>query len=176
MCAKVPDDVDASLGFAVWSENVERVRALLAAGADVNVYGGPGDTDHGKTPLMEAVDEVEDFVVERRLALIRLLIQAGAEPNRRDSDGRTALHYAAGAGASVVALLVEAGSSVASTDARGRTALHEAVDRLCLGAIETLRAAGADPSIVDSDGKRPIDLVNDAFTDAELFRTRALLA
>lgn len=164
-----------SLGFAVWSENLDHVRELLDAGADPDAWAADDSSD-SKTPLMEAVDELEDFVDERRLAIIRMVLSAGADPNRQDSDDRTALHYAAGAGADVVRLLVEAGALVNQPSSRGRTALHEAVDRCCVGAIEALCQAGANPGAVDADGRRPADFVDDAYTDAERVHIVALLS
>src|SRR6476469_1831019 len=85
-----------TLGFAVWSGNVALVRELLDAGAPVNNYGS--DTAADVTPLMESVDELEPHHDASRLGLTRLLLAAGADASRRDNTGRTALHYAVGAG------------------------------------------------------------------------------
>ena len=56
--------------------------------------------------------------------LIERLIKAGLRPDACADDGRTALHLAAGEGASrVAAKLVELGADVKRTDRQGRNAL-----------------------------------------------------
>ena len=86
-----------TLGFAVWSDNIALVRELLDAGAPVEYYGS--DTADDVTPLMESVDELEPFHDATKVVLTRLLLSAGADVTRHDSAGRTAGHYAVGAGA-----------------------------------------------------------------------------
>lgn len=165
------EDWQTSLGYAVWSDNLARVRELLNAGTN------PDATADSKTPLMEAVDEMETFYDADREAVTRLLLDAGASVTAADEDGRTALHYAVGAGARAVDLLLRAGAVVDATARNGQTPLHEAVDRMNLSAVAALRAAGADPTVPDSAGLTPRALATDPLaTEPERNAMAALLA
>jgi len=65
------------------------------------------------------------------VAVVRLLLAAGADPDRCDpgsASGRTAVHAAAAAGhVDVVRALLEAGADTEVTDCNGATALGAAV-------------------------------------------------
>ena len=134
----------------------ESMRALLAAGADVdlpNVMGvtplmaaaglGVRNINFGanRSPDFEGDPEIEDKVI----ASLEILLAAGAEINTRvadtqsrtariarpsaitDRDGQTALYSAVGRGwARVTSFLVEHGAAVDIVDARGRSPLAEA--------------------------------------------------
>jgi len=71
-----------SLIRAVTDDDSGAVRALLAAGADVNK-----PTSGGQTPLILAI-------VFRRLKILSLLLEAGADPQLRDDLGLSALDWA----------------------------------------------------------------------------------
>lgn len=144
------------LGFAVWSDDLQRVRMLLGSGAAADDYGD-GVVD--QTPLMESVNEIDDLYDDERAEMTQLLLHHGAEVDRRDNKGRTALHYAAGAGPRAVALLLEAGADPNVAAADGRTPLHAAVDRWNAGAVEVLCRAGASRTAVDGNGRTPADLL-----------------
>lgn len=76
----------SQLGF------VEAIGALAQSGAKVDETN-----DAGETPLITAVHQ-------RDVPLIRVLLAAGADPNRPDNSGRSARDYAALDGAGGVAL------------------------------------------------------------------------
>ena len=62
-------------------------------------------------------------------------------------------------------LLLKRGVNVNSRDGRGRTFLHYAAENtwpISVESVEWLLQHGADPSIKDKEGKRPIDLVREA--------------
>jgi TonB family protein len=71
-----------SLIRAVTDDDTEAVRALLAAGSDVNK-----PTSGGQTPLMIAV-------VFRRIKILSLLLEAGADAQVRDDLGLNAIDWA----------------------------------------------------------------------------------
>jgi ankyrin repeat protein len=165
-----------TLGFAVWSDNVALVRELLDAGAPVDNYGS--DTAADVSPLMESVDELEPFYDNSRLVVTQLLLSAGADVSRRDNAGRTALHYAVGAGGFAVEVLLAAGSDVNAVDDGGGTPLHEAIVRGNVSAIEALCHGGADFGARDRTGRTPADVVfenKDVFTSDELAAVNLLL-
>jgi uncharacterized protein len=67
--------------FCTWGE-LEPVKQIIAAGADVNAKG-----DQGATPLFNAV-------MGENSQVISLLIELGANPIIKNDMGRTALEYA----------------------------------------------------------------------------------
>ena len=71
-----------SLIGAVIEGDTEAVRALLAAGSDVN-----GTASGGRTPLILAI-------LSGRTQIMTLLLEAGADPHQRDSLGLNAVDWA----------------------------------------------------------------------------------
>src|ERR1051325_10074977 len=71
-----------SLIGAVIDGDTEAVRALLAAGSDVNET-----VSGGRTPLIMAI-------LFERTQIMTLLLEAGADPNQRDSLGLNAADWA----------------------------------------------------------------------------------
>lgn len=107
--------------------------ALLAAGADPNAR----TTENQETPLhlIHNADTGIDWKlctgsIDGRgsffsAALVELLIKHGAKVNAKASDGSTALHAAAEAGATATVMaLLHAGADVDARDAAGRTAIE----------------------------------------------------
>lgn len=93
--------------------------------------------------------------VERRStpAILRLLLENGADPDQRRSDGTPVLVVAARRrDAAGVEALLRAGANMNISDRRGRTALMHAAELGSDGIVAMLLVSGADPGIVDDAG------------------------
>lgn len=104
-----PLHIAAAKGF------VEAVRVLIKNRAEVNRAAA---TSIQETPLLLACNN-------NNTGIISVLIRAGAEVNRRNSNGTTPLMSAADQGnVEAVRMLVEAGADVQARDREGCTPLH----------------------------------------------------
>ena len=85
---------------------------------------------------------------------INILLNAKADPRIADVDDNTCLHYAVREGCSKVVLqaIINHGADVNATNKHHETALKWACETKNVCAINVLLNAGADPSIVDSNG------------------------
>ena len=137
---------------AVAVDDIQQVKSLLAAGADVN----------GKHAGFAALHIV------RSIAMVKVLLEAGAEVSvKNEATGHTPLHMAAVAPASdadVITALVEAGVDVNATDIGNMTALHYAAMTCNAEVTSTLIRAGAEvnlqanPSKEGGDPMTPLDM------------------
>ncbi len=163
---------EAPLADAAMQGDAERVRALIAEGADVNEAQGDGMTalhwaaQRGDLEVAEMLVQAgADVAAVTRLgaytplhrasqnghgAVARLLLEAGSDPDAVSGTGRvTPLHFAAAAGVpDVVSALLDHGADPNAREAEWRqTPLMFAAARNRTGAIEELLRRGADPSI-----------------------------
>lgn len=156
----------------------ERLRTLLAAGADVDevqagslLFGGHIVAVRGCTPLLAAVGE-------GHTAAARLLVAAGADARRAGEGGVTALHLAAFLDrADLVRPLVEAGADLEAR-ADGDTPLLTAIALQRHATARELVRAGADVHAVDRGLRETplLRLVGLALPPAGLRLVDALLA
>jgi uncharacterized protein len=181
------------LKHASFEGNLDEVRRLLDSGIN------PNSTDeHGSGTLLTFHPAMIEYLLSRgadpntqtnengasvlaglayvnELECVRILLRAGANPNRgRDESGETPLHHAlAKDGAdrtALVKLLLDHGADpnartkpgVASCNfwrdarTRGETPLHRAAAYGPAETIEILLAAGADRTIRDVNGDSPL--------------------
>lgn len=74
-------ETNTPLGFAISKEDIEAVKKFIEYGADVN------EVSNGMSPLMIAARY-------NKVEIIKLLLSKGANINKKDENGFTALKYA----------------------------------------------------------------------------------
>ena len=131
---------------AVTRGDFSAVRALLAAGADVDARDA-----NNNTALHLAADTGRDVMVS-------LLIQATASLNVQNNDGDTPLHLSAEAGhVTVVSLLIQATASLnVKNNTYGDTPLHAAALAGHAAIVDALIAAGAGVNEQNNDDRTPL--------------------
>lgn len=131
---------------AIEDKNVNVLKTaqlLVDSGADVTT----GPKNQG--PLFYAGES-------NNVALLEILLKAGADPNVQDETTLRALHYTARRGSTKTAVaLIEAGAEINAQDQYGFTALHEAVLGNCADLVKELLARGADAAIKLTKGYKP---------------------
>jgi uncharacterized protein len=124
---------------------------------------------HVENELFDICCERDPEPADQRRRLAELLM-AGVDVHASDKNGVTALHHAVRfRSPAAVKTLIEHGADVNQACRRsGSTPLHRAVtqtgapgtagrDREAREIIQLLLAAGADPSIKNKTGKKPVD-------------------
>lgn len=88
---------------------------------------------------------------------VRVLLDDGADPDTRQTDGATALHWAAfRQNIEIMTLLIEAGADVNAVNRLGASPLFVAAKGGHAGMISRLLEAGADPDIALPMGETPV--------------------
>jgi hypothetical protein len=157
------DSVQQQFLRALDQEEPDRVRELIAAGANVNdPIGNPG----GETPLIRAI-------TTGKTDLVNLLMENGADVNLRwkgptlwtpmmfahDNPAILARLLAAGADVNARAAdrCLDASPGGGRMRSGGETALHLAAAANHAGAVKLLVQGGADVEAMDQDGLGPLD-------------------
>jgi len=123
--------------------DVDKMRAAIAAGADVN-------HNEGDLLYMAAYSGFVEGVA--------LLLDHGANPNAKISSGHSALMEAARDGNTRIAqLLLDKGADINAKQDDGKTALHHAAERGRGSTIRLLLDRGADPLATDNKMNTPAD-------------------
>lgn len=157
---------DTALHAAAAGNRVEIAKMLLADGADPDAA-----KNHRRSqPLHYAADgclENPHWDPKRQVAMIRLLLEAGADLHAQDKNGATPLHRAVRTRcAAAVACLLEAGADATIYNKPGSTPFHLAVQNTGRGGsgaekaktaqreiIEAFLQRGISPNLKDRNGK-----------------------
>jgi uncharacterized protein len=121
----------------------ELIDTFLARGVDINAQ-----THSGWTALMQAIDY-------GNLALASLLIDKGADVNKKDSQGRTALMVTRDNPAAVT-LLLDAGADINAQTSTGETTLLSAIQRSSIDVTNKLIERGADVNLASAEKLTPL--------------------
>lgn len=132
---------------------------LVVMGASYALLGTEPETEEETQPDLFTV------LLSGDLVALKAALDEGADPNEKDSRGRTPLHWALlGLGKTPtvygqVKALVAAGANPNITDRRGRTALHFAAQYGGGNAVtQALLDAGGDPDIKAQANISPLKL------------------
>lgn len=129
--------------------------ALLAWGVAADPAGRWLPGERATTPLMRAAGRPDG------IAVLTVLLAAGADPSWRDAEGNTALHLALGdpAGAEAARLLLRNGAAADAASDDGSTPLHVAASYGADQAMaELLLDAGASADAEGAEGVTPLML------------------
>lgn len=109
--------------------------------------------------FVAAQSDVADAAMQGDIETVNLLLESGADVNRVQADGATALQWAAYHGnADMVALLLEAGADPSIANRNGSTPMWLAASRGDSDVIEILLEGGADANESLPLGRRPLML------------------
>ena len=167
---------DTALMIASGKGNVDGTNVLLEAGADPNITDANEDScihismlGFYKRQVLQTVInhgvKVNDTNKQSYTALmiaslngnidgIKVLLEAGADPNIADVNGYNCLHFVVFQGCSIDVLqtIIDHGVDVNATNKMGHTALMIASGKGNIDGANVLLKAGTDPSIGDANG------------------------
>ncbi len=159
------------------TRHTDVIRFLIEAGADVNAQ-----RDDGWTALIIASLSGSDSITKRlvdpesnketwvrvptkgHVDTVKVLIEAGADVNAKDKEGRTVLMYASTG--EIAKILIEAGAELNAKDQNGETALLTATRKFRTGVVKVLIEAGADVNAAKPNGETALKLAV-KFNDVE---------
>lgn len=131
------------LHIAVGSCNLDFVRLLVEAGADINCA---------------AHDRTTPLAIARDSAILKFLLDHGADVNAADDDGKTILMEAS---SEVTDLILQYEPSLELKDHVGMTALMHAASRHNTPIVRSLTAAGARiDAVVEATHQTPLHFVH----------------
>ncbi len=147
--------------------DLELVRALVDAGADVNIRHPRRNASRGQlnrtnaTPFLLAAETGD-------LPLMKLLLELGADPLLQNKDHCTPLLAASGVGVisngdetagteedamAVIDLLLKTGANINAVDDLGNSAMHGAAYKSWTKLVQYLADHGADPDVWNQKNK-----------------------
>ncbi len=185
---KPPNEHDRRLLQAISNNDPAEVTCALKDGANVNKKGlcnttplifacHPGFKKELRPsdmpdccPWLSDPDEPwrkkYSALINTRCAIIKCLLDAGADIDARDENEMTALHWACRSGEfgrDKIRILIQAGAHVNAVNNRGNTPMVELLSLVEGWSTETLQIfieAGADPLVINKENKIAFDYVS----------------
>lgn len=136
------------------SNDLEYMKRLLAAGADLTVWGIDNSTALKKS------------IVYNRYDVIKIIVEAGANLEEKDEHGWTALHWASKTFEAfksdiILEFLIKSGADLEAKNNLGETPLQVACVFSETETIKILLEAGANIEARNIDGMTPLHLASD---------------
>lgn len=168
------DGVDKLLRHAADADNEHVLQYALSHGAAVNA-----------TPFFPGGSALHSAAAASGPACLRRLLEAGADIEKADDEGRTSLHWAAELGQrDCLRMLLEAGAEKDKPDNEGQTPMYCAIDNLRLppatpeigrwchhDCLKLLLDAGADKDKANNRGWTPLHAeTHNSFTTPEVLK------
>lgn len=152
----IPNRMDITpLMFAAYNGNVECVKLLLDAGADLK-RRGPGGRSAVHFAIRSSIGPLSAKVLE-------ILVNAGADLNATDNDRWSPMHSAGAAGdENSLRFLISLGTDIDPIDLHGRTPLHLCARNKRRGTARILINNGANINRQDGFGMTPLHYAADA--------------
>ena len=149
---------ETPLYLAVKEGDIEAVRALIQDRANPVLVSADG-----WLPLHLAA-------FKGQLDSVKLMVEVLGNDwmQYRDNDGWSALHFAAGSGSLPVVRDLLNADNLESTTSEGRTALHLAALAGHFSTVAFLLQEGASLQTLDNEGKTPLHVIAEKFTDEQL--------
>jgi len=139
----------------------------VLAGVLLHRSSQPGEDANWKTPIGETLTNMA--VAQQNTAMLRVLVERGANVNTVDYLENTPLHLAAERGmADAVAILLENGAFVDAINIMGVTPIMAAAQRGHDDLANQLAQAGANPNMRDYSGMAANDFGNYEYADPYL--------
>lgn len=129
--------------------DLKTVKRLLDSGVPVSLRIPPLDEYSGIPPWQQAIHYAAE---NGHLQMVRLLLERGASPHARSSDGSTPLHWTSRL--DVAKLLLDHGADASARNDNNSQPIHGADLSLCRLLIQH----GADPLARDNEGTQPIHI------------------
>lgn len=153
--AKNIPDKNYPIGIAILAGNLEVAKMLLVAGANINIQN-----DKGLTPLMLIMSSFEgvqqDQAKESLRAVVRFILQNGAQVDVTDAKGKTALFYAVEQkDTPAIDLLLTAGANINHKNNAGETAIFLPAKEGNIEMVKALLQKGASAKIANKQGTTP---------------------
>lgn len=148
-------DIQKAFHEAVSNNDVETARRMIAAGADVNAQMEkllPSGSIYTTYPIFQVYEDSD-------IPLLQLLVEAGADVNKRDKVGMTPLFDCDFSCHKLVRAFIEAGAEVNIRNNENDTPLMYAAMNGCAESVKHLIEAGAHVNVHgDESYETPYDL------------------